>query len=96
MDKRKPDISSLRMFGNLTPALNQQRQRTDGELRGYPANYLGTGDMAPQGHVITPRNGKGYITSNDIIHGEYFQWVTHDEGPFTPTNRPPPRSCRYD
>jgi hypothetical protein len=93
--KRKPDISSLRMFGNPVSALNQQRQRTDGEFRGYPAIYLGPSDMAPQGHVITSRNGERYVTSNDIIHGEDFLWVTHDEGLFTPTNRPP-GTCRYD
>jgi hypothetical protein len=83
------------MFGNPVSAQNHRRQRTDGELRGYPAIYIGPSDMAPQGHVITSRYGKGYVTSNDIIHGEDFQWVTHDDGPFTPTNRPP-GTCQYD
>jgi hypothetical protein len=91
----KPNICSLRMFGNPISALFQQRQRTDGELRGYPSIYLGPSDMAPQGHTITSRNGKGCVTSNDIVHGEHFQWVTHNNGEFTPTNRPP-QTCRYD
>jgi hypothetical protein len=85
--KRKPEISSLQMFGNPVSAVNQQRQRTDGEFRGEPAIYLGPSDMAPHGHE------KGYVTSTGIIHGEDFQWVTHDEGPFTLKNRPP-GTCR--
>jgi hypothetical protein len=93
--KRKPGISSLRMFGNPVSPLNQQRQRSDGELRGYLDIYLGPSDMARKGHVITSRNGKGYVTSNDILHGEDFQWVTHDEGLFTLTNRSP-GTCRND
>jgi hypothetical protein len=76
-------------------ALYQQRQRTDGELRGYPAKYLGPSDMAPQCHVTTSCKGKGCVTSNDSTHSEDFQWVTHNDGEFSPTNIPP-RTCRYD
>jgi hypothetical protein len=73
-----------------------KRQRTDGELRGYPTIYLGPSSLCHQGHQVMARTTNEVVTSNDLIHGKHYQWVTgHEDEKLSATNRPP-QTCRYD
>jgi hypothetical protein len=54
----KPDISTMRMFGNPVSALNLNIQRTDEELRLYPFIYMGPSSICREGHQILARYSK--------------------------------------